>query len=75
MSPTVLCLVFSLAGVSQAPGPNDSVASPERQKALLEQIHRRNSRMVRGQTEFQVNLKLGLTPCSDPMLRPDRVSS
>ena len=43
MSPTVLCLVFSLAGVSQAPSPNDSVASPERQKALLEQIHRRNA--------------------------------
>ena len=31
--------------------------------------------MVKGQTEFQVNLKLGLDPMLRPMLRPENVAS
>jgi hypothetical protein len=39
----MLCLLLSVGLASQPPSPSAGVASPERQKALLEQIHRRTS--------------------------------
>jgi len=44
MSATVLCLVFSVAAVSQAPASSDSATPAERQKALLQEINRRNAK-------------------------------
>jgi hypothetical protein len=43
MSATLLCLVFSVTVVSQTPAPSGSVTPAERQKALLEEINRRNA--------------------------------
>src|SRR5262249_43817735 len=43
MCSTVLCLVFSLAAASQAPASDDPNAEAARQKALIQEINRRNA--------------------------------